>query len=342
MKIRARSYVSGVLAGLILSFGALSNQASAAETLKIQSIWQPGSVLQEIFLRFCDNFNAASGEELQLECMPVKSVVAHNETIDAVSSGILQGHHSFPGYFSGRDPAFGLLGELNAGYEDPYQFQMWYLYEGGLELARELYAEYNLYYVGPVFWGVESIPLKEPVNSLADFEGLKLRVPEGPSSDMFRKMGVSPVNIPGAEVYTSLERGVIDGADWGTLAMNERLGFHEIAPYALYPGFHSMPAGEVSINLDTWNSLSESQQELLEMAVRDFSRDMIQTNIVQDIEARKAARDKGVELIDLSSEDRAKIRQMAAEVWEEYGGANEMSQRILDSHMAWLEKLGLL
>jgi len=339
---RARSYVTGVLAGAVLFGAALANQANAATTLKIQSIWQPGSVNQEVFLRFCENFNAASGQELQLECMPVKSVVAHNETLEAVGSNILQGHHSFPGYFAGRDPAFGLLGELNAGYETPYQFQMWYYYGGGLELAREVYAKHNLYYVGPVFWGVESVPLKEPVKSLADFEGLKMRVPEGPSSDLFRDLGVAPVNIPGAEVYTSLERGVIDGTDWGTLGMNERLGFHEIAPYALYPGFHSMPAGEVAINMDTWESLSESQQQLLEMAVRDFSRDLIQTNVVQDMEARQAAKDKGTELIDLSTEDRDKIRQMAADVWQKYGDANEMSRRILDSHMAWLKELGLL
>jgi len=338
----SRSYVKGAIAGAAMVFGMLVNTTSAAETLKIQSIWQPGSVLQEIFLRFCDNFNAASGEDLQLECMPVKSVVAHNETLEAVGSNILQGHQSFPGYFAGRDPAFGLLGELNAGYETPYQFQMWYYYGGGLDLAREVYAQHNLYYVGPVFWGVESIPLKEPIDSLADFEGLKMRMPEGPSSDLFRKLGVAPVNIPGSEVYTSLERGVIDGTDWGTLGMNERLGFHEIAPYALYPGFHSMPAGEVAINMDVWESLSAEQQSLLEMAVRDFSRDMIQSNIVEDLEALKAAKDKGVTVIDLPDEDRDRIRQLAAEVWQEYGDANEMSRKILDSHMAWLEELGLL
>lgn len=321
---------------------AAAGDALAQEVLRIQSLWQAGSINQKVFERFAENVEAASDGRLVVEPMPVKSVVAHNETLEAVGSGILEGQHTASVYFAGRDPAFGLLGDLNAGYEDPYQMTMWFYHRGGLELARELYRKHNLYYVGPVLWGVESIPMTQKVDSVAAFEGVKLRMPEGPASDIFRRVGAAPTNIPGSEVYTSLERGVIDGTDWGTLSMNQDLGYHKIAPFPIYPGIHSMPVGDMAINLDTWNGLPDDLKAIFETAVRDFNLDMIQTLKAGDIEAQQAARDEGATLVDWSPEERKKLREIAAEVWADYGSKNELANKIYESHVAFLKELGLL
>ena len=326
------------LAGML----AAPEQGHAETVWKMQSFWQAGSINQKVFERFCENVNEASGGRLIIEPLPVKAVVAHNETLDAVAANVLQGHQSAPVYFSGRDPAFGLIGDLNAGYENPYQMWAWFYERGGLELARELYAEYGLYFVGPIWWGVESMPFKERYETLASLEGVKMRMPEGPSSDIFRKIGAAPANIPGADVYTSLERGVIDGTDWGTLSMNEDLGFHKIAKFPIYPGIHSMPVGDVSINMDEWNALPDDLKKIVELAVSEFSRDMIQTMAVEDLRAREAAVEEGVTLVTWSDEERKKLRSVAQEVWKEYSEGSDIAKKVYDSQVSWLQELGLL
>ena len=77
--------------------------------------------------------------------------------------------------------------------------------------------------------GVESVPARKPLRTLADFKGVKMRVPEGLGAEIWRRAGVGVVTLPGSEVYTALERGVIEATDWGTLGMNEDLGYHKIA-----------------------------------------------------------------------------------------------------------------
>ena len=340
MKILRRVKI-GMLTAIIV-MAAWSNAGHAeTQTWKLQSMWLAGSTAQQILLRFCENVTAASGGRLKLECLPIRSVVQNTEGLEAVGSGIIDGMHIAPVYFSGQDAAFGVLGDLNAAYENPYQMQEWFHYRGGLELARELYKKYNVYFVGPAWWGVEVMPFKKPIRSLADFKGTKVRVPEGPSGHIFRKLGASPVAMPGTEIYTSLERGVIDGTDYGTISMNHDLGFHDIAKYEIRT-FHSMPVVDVSFNLDKWNALPEDLKKLLEMAVRDLGRDFIQTIHVEDVKAQKAAEAQGLTVIEFSAEERLKLRKVAKEVWEDFAKGSKIAQRIYQSQLEWLRDLGLL
>lgn len=327
----------------VLASGLLAPlPAGAQEVWQIQTLWQAGTVNQAVVERFAENIARMSDGRLTIEVLPVRAVVAHNETLEAVGSGIIAGQQSAAAYFAGRDPAFGMLGDLNGGYDDPYQQTLWFYHRGGLELARELYAAHNIHFVGPVFWGVESMPMKVRVAGIADLEGLKLRMPEGPSADLFRRAGAAPTNIPGSEVYTSLERGVIDGADWGTLSMNQDLGYHEIAPFPIYPGFHSMPVGDFAVNLDIWNALADDLKAMVETAVRDLNLDMILAMEAGDLVAREQAVAQGAELVAWPEEERRKLRALAAEVWAEYGQRNDLSRRIYESNLAFLQELGLI
>ena len=162
------------------------------------------------------------------------------------------------------------------------------------------------------------------------------------SQEIFKRIGAAPVNIPGAEVYTALERGVVEAADWGTLGMNDDLGYHAIAPYPLYPGFHSAPMADVAVNMDRWNALPDDIKALVEMAVRDFNRDMVEQIAMQDAAVAATAAANGIELINWSSEERRKYREVAASIWAEYATRSPMAQRIYDSHIAFLTRLGLL
>ncbi len=321
---------------------ALAPEASAEFRWKMQSLWQAGSINQKIFESFCARVGEMTGGRLEIEPLAVGSIVAYNETLDAVAAGILDSQHGGTGYFSGKDAAFALLGDLSGGYETPQQMQMWFEYGGGKELARELFASYGLYYVGGIWWGVESIPSKVPIRTLEDFKGIKIRTPEGMGQEIFKLIGAAPVNIPGSEVYTALERGVVDASDWGTLGMNQDLGYHKIARYPLYPGFHSMPMADVAVNMDRWQELPDELKALVELGVRDFAREMVERVAIQDAEAASAAASQGVELVAWSAEDRRRFREVAVTVWASYARRSDMAGRIYDSHLAFLRRLGLL
>jgi TRAP-type mannitol/chloroaromatic compound transport system substrate-binding protein len=329
--------------GLAAAVGAPRPAAAAApHHWKMQSLWQAGSVNQKVFAEWCEEVKTVTNGRLEIEPIAVGTIVAYSETLDAMQNGILDAHHSGGPYFSGKEPALALIGDLNGGFENPYQMQMWFEYGGGLALAREAYKKFNVYYVGPVWWGVESIPAKKALHHLADFKGVKMRVPEGLGAEVWRRAGAGVVTLPGSEVYTALERGVIDATDWGTLGMNEDLGYHKIAKYPLYPGFHSMPSAEVAVNMDKWNALSPDMKALTEMAVRDFAREMVQRIALEDLKAQEQAKKEGVEPINWSAEDRRAFRKLAQGAWADWSKKSPLSKKVYDSQVAFLTKLQLL
>ena len=317
-------------------------QSGPALQWKMQSYWQSGTLPQQLFEGFARRVDALSGGRLKVEAMPTNAVVAPPEALDAVGAGVLDGQNGGPAYFTGKDAAFALLGDPQGAFETPYQFQMWMEYGGGNELARELYSNYDVHFVGGVWYGPECLVSKKPLRTLADFKGVKIRAPQGMSGEIFSLLGAAPVQLPGSEVYTALERGVVDASDWGTLSMNEDLGYHKLARYPTYPGFHSMPMGEISINLKRWQALPPELKAAVEAATREFAREMIQRNELADRNVAVEAGRRSFEAINLGQEDRRKFREIARGVWKVYAARSPMAQKVYDSQVAFLQKLGLL
>jgi TRAP-type mannitol/chloroaromatic compound transport system substrate-binding protein len=333
-----------LLVALLAGCGQQDGDADSASVIewKAQSLWQAGTLPHQIFEDFAQRVGERSGGRLKIEPLAVNSIVSSPESLDAVGAGILQAQHSGPGYFSGKDAAFALLGDLQGGFENPEQMQQWMESGGGMQLARELYARYNVYFVGGVWFGVEALVSKKPIRKMADFKGVKIRAPQGLGQDIFQRFGAAPVNLPGSEVYTALERGVVDASDWGTLSMNQDLGYHKLAPYPIYPGFHSMPMPDFAVNLDQWNALPDDLKILVADEVRKFSAEMVEGNRAADEKVLAQAGELGFEAIDLPTEERRKFREMARKVWKEYATRSPMAQRVYDSQVAFLQKLNLL
>jgi len=309
---------------------------------KMQSLWQSGTLPQQLFEQFAQQVKETSGGRLVIDALAVNSVVASPESLDAVAAGVLDGQQSGSAYFTGKDAAFALIGDPQGAFDNPYQMQMWMEYGGGKELARELYANHGVHHVGGVWYGVESMVSKKPVRTLADLKGLKIRAPQGMSGEIFARLGAAPVQLPGSEVYTALERGVVDASDWGTLSMNDDLGYHKLAKYPSYPGFHSMPMGDVAINKAKWDALPADLKAIVETATRDFALAMIQRNYLADVSIAVEAGKRGFEPIDLAPEERQRFREVAREVWKEYAASSPMAQKVYDSQIAFLKRLGLL
>ena len=292
---------------------------------------------------WAERVEAMSGGRISIEILPTGAVVPHPETLDAVGAGILQGHMTDPSYFAGRDPAFAMIGNLVGAWGDPLEFLEYMNYGGGEELYNELVNPYNVHLIGASATGLEAFVSSRPIRGIADLEGLRLRAPEGMVYDIFTRAGASPVNLPGSEVYTSLERGVIDAADYTVFTTNHSLGLHEFAPYPNYPGFHSMPMVSVSINLDIWESLPADLQAILEESVDLMAYDTVFRLRALDLEAvAEAMADPDIEVIDLPAEERRAFRAIAQQEWAEWAERNEMTGRIYESVTAFLQSRGLL
>jgi TRAP-type mannitol/chloroaromatic compound transport system substrate-binding protein len=339
LKAKRREFLGAVAGAAAVT--AFAMPAGAAEyEWKWQSYWQPNTVNQKAFERFAENVEQRSGGRIVIETLPVDAVVPQSEILDAIGANILQGSNGGTGYYVGKDPAFALLADFNAGYESPEQLTAWFYEGGGNEIARELYARYGAYFLGPAMWGAESIPSKKPLRSIEDFEGLKMRAPEGMGAAIWGKLGVGVSTLPGTEVYTALERGNIEATDWGTLGMNDELGYGDIAPYAIYPGIHSMPANDIAINLEIWNGLPDDLKQVLQEAAIEFNEDSIRAN--RELDDSFADKRDPETLIEWGPEERRELREVAREVWEEWSQQSEMAKRIYESHIAFMEKNGLL
>ncbi len=309
---------------------------------KAQSLWQAGTLPHQIFVEFAQRVTERSEGRLTIEPLALNSIVSSTESLDAVGAGILHAHHSGTTYFTGKDAAFALLGDLQGGFEEPAQMREWMKNGGGLALTRELYARYNTYFVGGIWYGAESLVSKRPIRSLSDLKGVKLRAPQGIGQDIFLLLGAAPVNLPGSEVYTALERGVVDASDWGTLSMNEDLGYHKLAPYPMYPGYHSMPMADFAVNMSQWNALPDDLKALVEEEVARFDTEMVDRNKAADEAVLAKAGELGFEAIDLSKDERRKFRELARGVWEKYAGQSPMAQRVYDSQVTFLKQIDLL
>jgi len=316
--------------------------SQASQTWRIQSLWQPGTLTQQAFERFAENVGKKTNGQIKIIALPVGAVVGVTETFDAVRRGILQGQHPAVVYWSGRDPAFAVLGDLNGAYADPRDAEEYFYEHGGLELLREAYQPHGLYPIGAVWWGVESMPSARPVRRPEDFAGLKVRLPQGMSSDLLAKYGAVPVNLPGSEVFSALDNGTIEATDWGVLSMNEELGLHDKAKYPIYPGVHSTPVGDVSVSLKTWQSLSPELQATMHEAVREFGRDLRDSLEAADVKAIEKLKGRNVELIDWSPEDRKRFRSAAVEVWNAYGKQNDLARRAVEGQVKFLRGKGLI
>ena len=181
-----------MVAAVGLAVALTGINAHAAEwTWKVQSLWQPGTTNQKAFERFAANINTMTGGRLEIKTLPVHSVVKHSETLEAVGAGILDGQHTGGAYFAGKEAALQVCTELNGAFENTYQAQLWFEYGGGTELCREAYGKFGVYYVGPVWFGQESMPFNKPLHSIDDFKakGIKMRSPEGMGAAIWRRIG---------------------------------------------------------------------------------------------------------------------------------------------------------
>ena len=327
------------------ALAATVGTAQAADTfnLKFQSSDNTGNQNFLLKKEWAARVKEATGGRVNIEMMPVGSIVKHTETMDAIGSGILDGHVTATGYFSGKDPAFGLIGNTVGAWGDPNEMLLFMEQGGGTELLREMYKPYGLHFIGASATGLEAFVSKVPLDGVADLKGLKMRAPEGLVQAVFAAAGAAPVGLPGSEVYTSLDKGVIDAADYTVFSTNEQQGMHKIAKHPVYPGFHAMPVLDISINAKTWAKMGADLQQILTMSVRDFARQMTSKLKMADLAAVAMVKARGdVTIHDWSAEERNKFRAIAMTEWKKFSEKSPNAKKVYDVLTKFMADNGML
>jgi TRAP-type mannitol/chloroaromatic compound transport system substrate-binding protein len=246
--------------------------AQQPRTLKMQSTWPASSTLQENFKFFAERVDKLTSGLLKVETMAAGQVVPPFEVLDATHKKVLDGAHAVSYYWIGKNKATTLFASTPAGPfgMDHMDFLGWMYEGGGLQMYWDMYQkEMKLNVIA--FPILPSSPqafgwFKRPIKNLADFKGMKCRQ-TGIVAEIFQKMGMQTVNMPGGEIVPSAQRGVIDCAEWVGGLEDLRLGLPQVFKYHYVPGMHEPSVfGEVLINNDVWASLPAQQQEAIRSA----------------------------------------------------------------------------
>ncbi|MFV0384111.1 TRAP transporter substrate-binding protein [Paracoccus sp. (in: a-proteobacteria)] len=329
-------------ATLALIFGASGGMAQdfAFTFQSSDPAGNPNFVFQQ---GWADLVAEKSEGRVKIELLPVGSVVEYNETLDAVAAGILDGQICDSSYWAGKDPAFGLISNPVGAWSAPEQMIDFVENGGGKELMQELLGSYGLHFIGVSTPGLEAFVSRVPLDGVDDLKGLKMRSPEGPIANVFAAAGASPVNLPSAEVFTALDKGVVDAADYSVFSVNQAQGMNDIAPNPVYPGFHSLPLVEVSMNAAKWDGLPDDLKALLEETVKEFQQTQLKGNREADLAAVALARENPkITIHDWSPEERARFRALGVAEWEKVAGQSPMAQKVFDTLIAYLKDKDLL
>lgn len=287
--------------------------------------------------RFAQRVGQISGGELQIKLFPKNTLVPALAVFDAASSGQIDGFHSGPYYWKGKNSAFSLFSGFPFGMTAE-ELNGWINFGGGYALWRELYGRYNLY---PFAGGNTNIQMggwyRKPIESLEDMQGLKMRIP-GLGGEVMAKLGVNPVLLPAGEIYTSLERGMIDATEWVGPYLDMKMGFYKVAPY-YYSGWHE-PGSilEMTFSRHAWQKLSPNQQAILECAINELNPTMTYEFQARNADTMSSLVDSGVKLSRFPEDVTRAAKKALAEVVDEQSEANADFNRVYASASDYLAK----
>ncbi|PWJ19229.1 TRAP transporter substrate-binding protein [Jannaschia seohaensis] len=330
--------IAAVAAATTAIAGAAMAQTT---TLRIQTHYAPETESGRLAQEFFDKVETMSNGEITIEPFFSSSVVKSVETFDAAATGILDCDMTGGAYQTGKNPAFQFVGDIMGGYDTPYQQLSWLYYGGGLEDAQELYNAYDMQLIGWWVYGQESFASTKPIAGVEDLKDWKFRSPPGMETKIFEKLGATPIVMDFTEIFTALETGIIDGADASGLSNNVGLGLYDIAKFANFPGFHSMPSDHLACNKAVWDSMPEHHRAIMSTAMESLALRTALTFEKKNAEAAAMLREQGVTLSQWSPEDLATFRAAAQATWPEFATTPE-AEALVASHMAYLTQLGLV
>ena len=328
---------------LILGAPFIRNAAAAETTVwKIQTSWPAGIGLQT-FKTWCGTIKEKTGGELEFKPFAAKEVVGDFELLDGVKNGVLEAMNSFTLYWAGKLPATAFLSSYLMGLRFPHEWDIFFYSKDGLKVAREIFAKQGLYYVNRIHHGPNIIHSKKPIRTIEDFKDLKLRVPGGMIAEGFAAAGAKTTLLPGGEVFSALEKGTIEAADYTGPAVNWDLGFQQVSKYIWTgpPGLESIyqPVDlmDFVVRMDVHNKLSPKMKSWLDDEVQVYSN--IHHAAIQkaDLEAWGKFEKAGIQIIRMPAEDLPKWQRIAAPIWFKWANKDKDAARLFKMQLEVME-----
>ena len=296
------------------------------------SAFGKASGLGKAIERFASYINNAS-DKLKITVYHGGELVPPLESLDAVRSGAAQMAYGAGYYWTNISMAPSFSAALPFGLTAQEQ-NAWCYYGGGIEAADKAYNSI----------GVKFLPMgntgnqmggwfNKEINSLADFDGLKIRMP-GLGGEVLKTFGANTVLLAGADVLPSLASGAIDATEWIGPAADLGKGLHQAAKYYYNPGWHE-PATilDCSIDMFEWEKLDDTTKEIITIASKAVNMEVLSFfQAVNDSSYQKLINEHGVQMRQLPDDVMNALGQRAGEVCSSIAAEDPISQELF-SHI---------
>ncbi|MGR3342159.1 MAG: TRAP transporter substrate-binding protein DctP [Paracoccaceae bacterium] len=344
---RRQLLTAGTVAGGALLLGApyiRNAEAAKSTTWKVQSSWDAGTTGFKLFKEWANSFKEKSDGELAIKPFAAKAVAADNNALfDAVRTGVLQAMNPFTLYWSGKIPATVFMSSYPAGPDQTSHWDTMFYGLGMLEMTRNIFKKFGLYYVGPIQHDANIIHSKKPVASLKQLKGMKIRLPGGMVSEVFEQFGVSTTSIPVTDIYPAPVKGTIDAADYVGPAINWDLGFGEVTKYIICMGppgqtslYQPVDLMDMTVNMGAWKRLSKQMRSFVQDQVQTYSVHHFVTIQKANLVAMDKFLKKGTTLSRLSADDVTQFRKAAIPVWYRWAKKNKDATRIFKLQLDYM------
>ncbi len=286
--------------------------------------------------RLAELITQTSGGRLIVKVFGAGELVPAFEVFDAVSRGTAEMGHSASYYWKGKAAAAPFFCAVPFGL-NAQEMNGWLYQGGGLELWRELYAGFGLV---PFPCGNTGVQLagwyRKEIKSLADIKGLKMRIP-GLGGEVMARIGATPVNLPGAEIFTALQSGAIDAAEWVGPYNDLAFGLHRVAKFCYYPGWQEPgPCLEAMVNKAAFDALPDDLKALVAACCEAVNNGMLAEYTARNQQALDVlVREHGVQPRRLPDDVMAALKRASEQVLEETAASDPFARRVHDSLRAY-------
>ncbi len=316
--------------------------AQSPVVLKMQSSWPPApDPFQQMAQQYVDRVQRMSGDRIKIDLTPAGAIVGAFQVQDAVADGVLDATHTVPAYWYGKHKGASLFGTGPVWGGDAANMLSWFYAGGGRDFYRELTQEIlGLNVVGFFAFPMPAQPLgwfKNPVASAEDMNGLKYRT-VGLAADLMQAMGVSVTQLPGGEIVSAMERGVIDAFEINNPTSDMRLGAQDVAKNYMLGSYHqASEAFEIMFNRDRFESLDPDLQAILEHGAEAVSTANFALALNQYSQDLQKLQKTGVNVVRTPES----ILKAQLSAWDQIIvqlEADEFMKRVMDSQRQWTER----
>ncbi len=283
--------------------------------------------------RFAEAMHLMSDGRIEVKVFAAGELVGATECFDATSTGAADMYHAAEYYWQGKARGFSFFTAVPMGMTAA-EIMGWCEFGGGQELWDELSAKFNIKAFQAGNTGHQTGGwFRKKMESLEDFKGLRMRMP-GLGGEVIRQLGGTAVTLPGGEIYQALQSGSIDATEWVGPWNDLALGFYREAPFYYAPGFHEPGSSlALGINLDVWNNLSASEQNMIRFSCKSANDSSIGEYTFKNGQALNELKTKyGIEPQYFNTEILKRVGEIADQVVDDFGNGDALTRRIADSY----------